>query len=139
MTTGPRRFGVVAVIFRPPDFLVIRRSEFVSAPGAYCFPGGGIEPGETEEQALVRELGEELDIFTARPIRKVWHSLTRRNVDLAWWLTEFPVEQSPTANPDEVEAIHWWSVEQMLECGNLLDSNREFLRQLELGNISVDS
>jgi len=50
---------VVAVILRGERFLVICRSQQVRAPGMYCFPGGGIEPGETEEQALRRELLEE--------------------------------------------------------------------------------
>ncbi|ASZ12860.1 NUDIX domain-containing protein [Chitinophaga pendula] len=31
-------------------------------PGIYYMPGGKIEPGETAEQALVRELQEELNI-----------------------------------------------------------------------------
>ena len=32
----------------------------VTAPGKLCLPGGAIEKGETEEQALVREMQEEL-------------------------------------------------------------------------------
>jgi 8-oxo-dGTP pyrophosphatase MutT (NUDIX family) len=57
-----RRYGVVAVILRDERFLVIRRSQQVAAPGKYCFPGGGIESGETESVALERELLEELNV-----------------------------------------------------------------------------
>ncbi len=135
MTVKPRRFGVVAVVFRAPHFLVIRRSQKVSAPGTYCFPGGGIEAGETEGQALVRELEEELAIVNATPIRKVWHSVTSRNVDLAWWLTEFDESQTLTADPDEVAEVHWWTVEEMHQSGNLLDSNLDFLTRLANGEI----
>ena len=46
-----RRRGVVAVIVRDQRLLVIRRASGVAAPGMYCFPGGGIEPGEIEEEA----------------------------------------------------------------------------------------
>jgi len=41
---SPRR-GVVAVVMRGEQFLVIRRSQHVRAPGMYCFPGGTIEAG----------------------------------------------------------------------------------------------
>ncbi len=47
-----RRRGVVAVVMRGDRFLTIRRSAEVLAPGKYCFPGGGIEAGETEVAAL---------------------------------------------------------------------------------------
>ena len=54
------RYGAVAVVLREKKLLAIQRSFTVAAPGAFCFPGGGIEPGETEEIALARELQEEL-------------------------------------------------------------------------------
>jgi 8-oxo-dGTP pyrophosphatase MutT (NUDIX family) len=82
-----RRRGAVAVVIRDARFLVIRRSAQVVAPGALCFPGGGIEPGESEEQALVREFQEELGAVI-RPVRRIWASVTRWRVELAWWLGE---------------------------------------------------
>ncbi|MEM0927213.1 MAG: NUDIX domain-containing protein, partial [Planctomycetota bacterium] len=57
-----RKRGVVGVIFRNSRLLVIRRALRVTAPGKLCLPGGAIEQGETEEQALVREMQEELGI-----------------------------------------------------------------------------
>ncbi|MDW8759752.1 CoA pyrophosphatase [Streptococcus suis] len=38
------------------------RSESISQPGEVSFPGGGIDEGETAEEAAVREVIEELDI-----------------------------------------------------------------------------
>lgn len=38
------------------------RSESISQPGEVSFPGGGVEEGETPQQAAVREAVEELNI-----------------------------------------------------------------------------
>lgn len=130
-TQIPPRKGVVAVIRQDALFLVIRRAETVSAPGAYCFPGGGIEPGESESAAVVRELQEEIGARSPRPRRCLWRSQTPRGVRLAWWLTELPEDDQLVPNPLEVAAIHWWSMHEMLACGDLLVSNRHFLDHVQ--------
>ena len=56
----PVHRGVVAVVLRGDRFLVIRRSQVVRAPGMHCFPGGSIEAGESESDAVRREMLEEL-------------------------------------------------------------------------------
>lgn len=133
----PQRCGVVAVIQRVDDgqtrFLVIRRSEIVSAPGAFCFPGGGVDPGETEEVALPRELQEEVNIQSPRLIKRIWNSHSRRGVALAWWIVEIDDDETLTPDPAEVAEIHWWTIEEMRASGNLLDSNEEFLQHWEAG------
>ncbi len=131
------RRGAVAVVARRGRLLVIRRSQSVVAPGAYCFPGGAIEGGESEEQALVREIREELNVEIL-PKRRLWQSVTPWQVHLAWWLAELPAGAQPVANPAEVESIHWYTPAEMAGLAELLESNRAFLRALSAGEIELD-
>ena len=55
---------VVAVALIDPDgrVLIAQRPEGKALAGLWEFPGGKVEPGERPEQALIRELKEELGI-----------------------------------------------------------------------------
>mgnify|MGYP000725354307 CR=1 FL=1 len=53
---------VAGIIWRDGKYLAVERPEGMPMAGWWEFPGGKIEPGETREQALVRELEEELGI-----------------------------------------------------------------------------
>lgn len=57
---------VSAVVLVDPDgrVLLAQRPEAKSMAGLWEFPGGKVEPGETPEAALIRELHEELGIDT---------------------------------------------------------------------------
>lgn len=63
-----RTVHVSAVALIDPDrrVLLARRPEGKPLAGLWEFPGGKIEPGETPEAALIRELAEELGI-TVKP------------------------------------------------------------------------
>lgn len=51
-----------ALVDRDGRVLVQQRPEGTAMAGLWEFPGGKIEPGETPEAALIRELDEELGI-----------------------------------------------------------------------------
>jgi len=55
---------VVAVALIDPDgrVLIAKRPEGKQLAGMWEFPGGKVEPGERPEQAMIRELKEELGI-----------------------------------------------------------------------------
>lgn len=56
-----KRINVVAaVLIKNGKILAAKRSETMSLPGLWEFPGGKIEPGESPAQALQREINEEL-------------------------------------------------------------------------------
>jgi len=56
--------AAVALIDREGRVLLAQRPEGKSMAGLWEFPGGKVEPGETPEAALIRELHEELGIDT---------------------------------------------------------------------------
>ena len=133
--SGQRR-GAVAVIVRDEKMLIIRRSSTVTAPLAYCFPGGGIEAGESEREALVRELNEELSVRVT-PLGRLWESVTPWGVHLAWWGAHLPATEEIVANPTEVESFQWLTVAQMGQLDGLLQSNHDFLAALAGGEFSI--
>ena len=61
-----KRVHVAAAVIRDPSgkILIARRADTQHQGGLWEFPGGKVEPGETPEAALIRELREELGIDT---------------------------------------------------------------------------
>ncbi|MDI7416631.1 pyrimidine (deoxy)nucleoside triphosphate diphosphatase [Cronobacter turicensis] len=53
---------VAAIIVREGRLLLAQRSPAGDQPGLWEFPGGKVEPGESQPAALARELHEELAI-----------------------------------------------------------------------------
>jgi 8-oxo-dGTP pyrophosphatase MutT (NUDIX family) len=118
--------GAIAVVCRKQRLLVIRRSRFVVAPGTYCFPGGAIELGESESQALQREFHEELGARLL-PVQRIWQSVTPWNIRLSWWLADLEPTAVLHPNLQEVESIHWLTMEEIRALPELLTSNHAFL------------
>ena len=56
------KVAVGIVTNRHQQFLVTQRPSSKNLAGYWEFPGGKIEPGETTEEGLARELREELDL-----------------------------------------------------------------------------
>ena len=54
--------AAVALVDGDGRVLIARRPEGKPMAGLWEFPGGKVAPGETPEEALIRELSEELDI-----------------------------------------------------------------------------
>jgi 8-oxo-dGTP diphosphatase len=72
----------VAVIVKDNRVLLSKRAENVHQGGLWEFPGGKVEPGETIEQALIREIREELgiDVKKTRPLIKLIYHYPDKSV-----------------------------------------------------------
>ena len=125
---SPQREGVVAVIKQGDSFLVIQRSQHVVAPGKLCFPGGGIEVGESQNVALCRELMEELSVKII-PQGKIWESVTPSQTRIHWWAAIMTRGEIPKANPKEVANVFWMTKQELLAHEDLLVGNRSFLNR----------
>ena len=139
--TTPRpsgRRGVVAITRRGLDgrFLVIRRGRTLVAGGQVCFPGGHIEPGEGEDEAIVRECREEL-AARVEATACVWRSVTSWGTSLAWWTVVLDESEPLVPHPVEVDEILWLSPQEMLDHPELLQGNRPFLEAVIEGRLEV--
>jgi 8-oxo-dGTP pyrophosphatase MutT (NUDIX family) len=137
MSVPIRKRGVVAVVLRGEKLLVIRRSQHVRAPGMHCFPGGTIEEGESEAEAVVREMQEELSAAVVA-VRPLWRYVTSWGVDLAWWLVTLPEDAALQHNPLEVEEFYWLTPAEIATLPQLLESNSQFLTAMAAGEFVIE-
>lgn len=127
---------MVAVAVRAGRFLAIRRGATVAAPGRLCFPGGHIEPGEAEHEAVVRECREEL-AAVVEPRDCVWRSVTAWGTSLAWWSVGMAGDGELVPHPVEVAEILWLTAEEMIREPTLLEGNRDFLDLVARGVVRL--
>lgn len=74
---------VCGAVERDGLVLIALRGREMRDPGCWEFPGGKIEPGETPQQALIRELREELGV----EVEVLDHVVTSRlaPIELSTW------------------------------------------------------
>jgi mutator protein MutT len=99
---------VGAAIVRDGRVLAARRSAPAALAGGWEFPGGKVEPGETEMQALVRECDEELGVLVVPGQRIGGDVRTATGAVLRVWLAELadPQGAQPRALQDHDE-LRW--------------------------------
>lgn len=87
-------------------WLLIRRSRHVGAPLAVAFPGGALEAAETQADAVIREMHEELGV-EVEPTSCFWcHRFDARPLVLWGWRASLRSEVL-LPNPREVDEVLW--------------------------------
>lgn len=126
------RAAVRAVVLDPDDRVMLVRFEFPTAT-VWALPGGGIEPGETDHEALHRELGEELGLVGVEVGPHVW---TRLHIvpfldgshdgqrDHVYLVRTAAFEPHPhlsweQLNAERVHELRWWTPDELSD-GELL-------------------
>ena len=102
--------AIMALVRRGREFLLGRSPHF--APGMYSALAGFVEPGETLEQTLIREVREEVGIevanvryFASQPWPFPHSLMIAFNADY--------VSGEITPDPAEIEAADWFSPERL--------------------------
>jgi 8-oxo-dGTP diphosphatase len=100
-----RQVVVGAAIIRGGRMLAARRRLPTSLAGGWEFPGGKVEPGESEPDALIRECAEELGIEVTCGARLPGEWPLGSAMLLRIYLAEI-VTGEPQAGPDH-DALRW--------------------------------
>lgn len=120
------RLVVGAALVSHGRVLAARRTSPVHLAGGWEFPGGKVDPGETPEQACVREVAEELGCEV-----RVVGELGGRPPLLDGWTLQVFVAELVTGEPapHEHDAIRWLAPEELLDWP-WLPGDRPFLPEL---------
>jgi 8-oxo-dGTP pyrophosphatase MutT (NUDIX family) len=119
----------MAVVRRGGRILMICRGPAARMPGYWAPPSGRVEPGERQEDAVVREVREEVGLRVS-PIAKVWESETHDgSFRLHWWTAEAgPGDVRPA--PLEVADARWIRPEGFEDLEPTFEGHREFFARI---------
>jgi 8-oxo-dGTP diphosphatase len=110
-------------------WLLIRRSTSVASPLRVCFPGGAIDGNESQHEAAVREMHEELSILV-QPTACVWHSVFPDMPLTLWgWHAELGTAEI-VPDPTEVAEVLWLTPDEIVQHPETLPGTDIFLASL---------
>lgn len=103
---------VGAVLIKNGEIFCAQRGNDKVLAGLWEFPGGKVEVGETEEQALIREMREEFScrIAVVEKILTVVHEYDFGTVELTTILCQL-FEEEPRLS--EHQAMRWENIEKL--------------------------
>ncbi|MGQ4437372.1 MULTISPECIES: NUDIX domain-containing protein [unclassified Streptomyces] len=125
-----QREAIVAVLRRANRVLVIRRGPDSSRSGYWAPLSGKLEPGESQEEALVREVHEEVGLAVS-PLHKVWESQADDGrFRLHWWTATETGNGTIVPDPGEVSEVRWVTPAEFLTMTPHFEADREFFERV---------
>lgn len=92
--------------------LVNAKKDFGKYTGCWYPPGGHVEEGEDEKEALIREIKEELNLQT-EPVKKLAESPSDvPNQTTLWWTCKL-LSQEMLIDVDELGGAGWFTEEEI--------------------------
>jgi 8-oxo-dGTP diphosphatase len=127
-TTMSARIRVTAAVVRRDGLLLLTQRPPGGPLGLlWEFPGGKIEPGETPQQALVREIGEELGVgATAGEVLHVTHHVYPHGLEVEIVFVACALAGEDFTPSPAVHAVRW-TAPAAIALDEVLAADREFL------------
>lgn len=110
-------------------FLLLQRNEDKLVGGMWSLPGGKVDPGETLEQAVVRELLEETGIVAKDPEFKMTRYVRGDVLDFVLHIFVVRLPKNPekiVLCKDEHQDFKWVTPKEALEM-NLVPGSKEYI------------
>jgi len=124
MSMESKKLQVVAAIICKDNRIFATQRGYGEFKGQWEFPGGKVEPGETSEEALVREIKEELDteIAVAKYIHTVEYDYPTFHLSMRCYLCKIVVgklvlkehESAKWLTKDNIDSLNWLPADQEL-------------------------
>jgi len=134
---------VVAVggIVRRADSILLVRQRYGPARGTYLFPGGLVEPGETLDQAVLREIAEETGVRAT--VRGIVGLRTRSDGPRSDTYVMFLLDWSagePSPDGQEIDDARFFTLEELRDPDRLITAlSRYVALRVLAGSTSLHS
>ncbi len=110
--------NVVALVLEnhQGEILVAKRASHKHLGGMWEFPGGKVEQGESQLQAIIRETKEEIDfdLPNAKPLITTTHTYAEFTLTLDVW---YHKTNNPKIHPNEKQPLKWVSKSELSALG----------------------
>jgi 8-oxo-dGTP diphosphatase len=121
-------YVAAGIVLRNKQIFLTKRAQAAHQGGKWEFPGGKVEQGETVEQALLRELNEEIgiEVTTSNAFMTISHDYPEKKVVLDFFLvTQFDGEPSGC----EGQEFSWFDIAVLAEL-DFPEANQAVVDQL---------